>query len=293
MEYMAMITSTEEPPGALQSIIDANYLDDHAFISRYVEDMGNSRYVMSKGNEDLYFIDAVRLSMIDGEPKDPNEVILTEMIQCEDNDLYQVRFRFKFCNISPFPTYESSLFISDLTGGHIQDICLEPKNLSDPAGTTINDFYSPGKCGCEAAEDTDCAPFQFCNPCELETCIHYDAIQLDDTTLPDANCHWVSFWATLDQTAFNYLFGGNDILNVCLTFRETDCELHCSPYRYLEMKDTVTIVSGPCPDRCLELICTKTTPSIGGMVVAVLGVIAFLAVIFIMIKNWIFPKNKP
>ena len=142
---MAILATNDTPSGTLQSIASANYEQDVNFISEYVESTGY--YIVDSSEmppDTLYFIDADTLMFASiGEPVDPNKLIVDSICECGP-DQYRVYFSFEFCNISPFPTESSSIFIRDISPDSTEFTCFSP----GPNNPDMDSIYKNGQGGC-------------------------------------------------------------------------------------------------------------------------------------------------
>ena len=107
--FLAILTSSTD----LGSCADFNLARDNAFITDYISYDRDRRPRINFSDYGYYYVDAVQHEIKEGDPEDPNELSVKDICQCEDGK-YQVTFGLKFCNISPFPTTSSTVYLKDL-----------------------------------------------------------------------------------------------------------------------------------------------------------------------------------
>lgn len=213
--FLAIWASSSPPSGTVQTAAEDNYGQDAAFLVDIVDDTDLTLDALGKT---YYYIDADMLQLASGEPKDPNELKVEKVIECTD-DYYLVHFSLRFCNISPYQTDSSSIFISSLAGDDIYCFQL-PEDM--PAGFARRERISI----CDAGA-IGCSSPRFCADDAVQFNVKYDPIWKDRNTQGYDNCHTLYFTARATGEGLEALAAGGAV-RACVNFRETACELVCS-----------------------------------------------------------------
>lgn len=266
--FLAIWAAKGALPDTIASLADANFSQDSVFLVNIIDDSGTDLTLQTPAGT-FYYIDADTLLLESGEPKDPNELKVEKVIECTD-DYYLVHFSLRFCNISPYPTSASSIFVSSLAGDDIYCFQLQEDQA---AGFTHREQRS----SCDAVA-IGCSSPRFCADDAVQFDVKYNPILKDRNTQGYENCHTLYFTARATGEGLEALAAGGAVRG-CVNFRETACELVCS-FNLPEVKGKGfdrTPGSEPCE------ACLKATPPeppvkwywLVGIILVLVGVIWF------------------
>ncbi|MCO6490003.1 MAG: hypothetical protein J5I98_16445 [Phaeodactylibacter sp.] len=215
--FLAILAAKDALPGTIAPLADANFSQDSVFLVNIIDDSGTDLTLETPAGT-FYYIDADTLLLASGEPKDPNELKVEKVIECTD-EYFLVHFSLRFCNISPYSTESSSIFISSLAGDNIYCFQL-PEDK--PTGFAHQEKMS----SCDAAA-IGCSSPRFCADDAVQFDVKYNPIWKDRNTQGYDNCHTLYFTARANGEGLEALEAGGAV-RACVNFRETACELVCS-----------------------------------------------------------------
>ena len=89
----------------------SNWGEDSSYAYNYITDPEDP---LLFNNIAYSYVDADTIKLKNGDPKDPNSLVITDICDCGGGD-YRVTFRLRFCNENPYPTESAFIYIRDLT----------------------------------------------------------------------------------------------------------------------------------------------------------------------------------
>lgn len=231
---MAMLVSDKQDDWNNNGQANFTTGGDNSFASNYV-DSSNGEVNGPAGKS--YFVDAALINLKGGEPKDPNQLQVTNICRCgaNQND-YLVSFELTFCNINDYPTQGANVLIKDNSGlfdcfrlvdASGGDKAIEPMN--NQTDGAVAQWPSCPKC-------TDGS--QYAN-WDATFCVNAYSLAAQ-TTSKDGDCAIFRFTARTNALGLNELLKENT-LTACVQFHEVilKCETVCSGSRRLHCPDVV------------------------------------------------------
>lgn len=268
-----------------------NWNEDYDFLHNYIKPDINGNYLIKTNSStseesplSFHYLDAVEYTTKTGDPKDPNEILITKVCDCSDGK-YQVTFRLTYCNVSPVPTESATLFIKDLQ--NIFTCFSMPHPDYDNGDAPVRSNLNPD---CVAANNK-CLSKNFSAGTEAKFCAGSYSIADKSTNQPEEErCRKFEFTALIESSNWNDQTLQNPYIEACVNFHETECELVCSqniPIK-VNLDSILTLNFHPntiddCPTPCKNCKSKVTKVQPWAIAVAVAG-IALLLLFFLRRK---------
>ncbi|MEM7106089.1 MAG: hypothetical protein AAF502_23355 [Bacteroidota bacterium] len=245
-EFLALMVSEQPNPCAA-----SNFSDDSGFIAPYVDPASFKLRVIQPNGMPLFYVDADTINLKSGKPKDPNYLKIIDVCKCGTSDNLKLTFELQFCNISRYPTSSSTIYLKQQDRSLGKFSCFNPIVNKSSFGISGKAFdrrecaaAASGNCKDCTNKEKDCHIYDHDQHSRSEFCVEYDAIYKEKGQVPGENCHKFIFTAETNEDVWGAIIKGDfDLLEACVNFHETDCELVCS-----QIKETAIFSTTPIPN---------------------------------------------